>query len=772
MKMGIVFSMSIAWLAAECCLAGTEGAAARKGIDSVVDIEALPFLKTEARMHFTGSMAKNGGNPDWQWCLYQDQANPASTNQEWVIFDETGPGCIQHFYNHHNQPGNNWYTPGRKPYQGPDAVYRFYFDGAKTPQFSIKASEFGTLAGFEAPLTDQYFNWVKRTWFPMYFRKGCKVTTSEPLGFPPLETCGCGGIVWHSFADTNGVPDFAHTLAIRGRVSKMLSGPYGKDPKPTDGNLERKALAVAVPGDVTVLLNESGEASIASVVMEMKPYHPDYINKLRVLMWFDDYSKPAVDAVFGGFFGNHIGRTTTQMLLQGLDVGHGGEKYAYVPGDASKQPKFESLFRQDKREVKYSFARGYSYFPMPFWKRARIAVAAAEDFPPGVQISLTASIRPSAKKAYPKGRCGYFHAVCRPAYTPAMNDDVEYAVLRGTGQMVQGAFSSWSSCESDYHFYADNSATPFLESDGAESWAGFGAGFIGPYSFAVTCEDGEATKRNEYRADSLLSCQNLYYCRWNETRTLLGDFYPFSGMLVARQENAMRVLPRFHWTFMPPRDADYQGVVLYYGVDKRTLACTDEMDVGDKDSEGKHDYRAENAVAVSLTSRYEGCDFSKGFNNTNTNSDDSMGQFLTPNHEGSSNRYEVTTGGWIAGEVTDIGKAVKGFSEFTVKILPDNVGVMLRRRSDQKFGRQRARVFIDGRRVMERDWYHADRNWVLRWLDDEFEIPVSYTKGKSKLRVRLEFVPVIDLKPQPFATDLPATAWSEYKYTVFTRLAL
>lgn len=52
----------MASLATGCCLADAVESASRKGIDSVVDIESLPFLKTEARIHFTGSMAKNGGN--------------------------------------------------------------------------------------------------------------------------------------------------------------------------------------------------------------------------------------------------------------------------------------------------------------------------------------------------------------------------------------------------------------------------------------------------------------------------------------------------------------------------------------------------------------------------------------------------------------------------------------------------------------------------------------------------------------------------------------
>ena len=72
---------------------------------------------------------------------------------------------------------------------------------------------------------------------------------------------------------------------------------------------------------------------------------------------------------------------------------------------------------------------------------------------------------------------------------------------------------------------------------------------------------------------------------------------------------------------------------------------------------------------------------------------------------------------------------------FTVAVAPDNSGVRLRRRLDQKFGRQAADVYVDGQPAGT--WYHADQNEFLRWHDSEFDLPPELTRGKSELKMRL-----------------------------------
>ena len=641
-----------------------------KGICGLTDVEALPFLKRGVQINYTGSMDKKGGNADWDWWLYQDPATA-----EWVIFDVDGPGCIHQFYNHRGFPGYQG-APASKTvsrWNAPDTIYRFYFDGADKPQFTIKASEFGTLPGFESPLTDMYINWVKRTWFPMFFRKSCKITSSARLLTGPG---GWGTVVFHSYATPDEVPTFQGFLPRLQDVKRTLTTKRGQDPKPTDGNIQHTSDITLPPGGRQTLLDTQGCASIASCSLKMEPYNPDVLQKVRVRLYFDDLNKPCVDVPFGAFFGNVRGATSTPMVMQGLEISKEGSSY--------------------------KSARGYNYFPMPFWKAARIEVLATTDLPASVHITAEVAVRPSEKTAYPKNWCGYFRSAYREPYTPEGGEDIEYASIRGTGHLVSSTFASRSTCEEDFRFYVDGCATAKLESDGAESWGGFGWGFQGPYSGPLTCQD---------RRDG-----------WTQTRNLLGECYPFYSRIDVRQENICHGGEEMGVRgYQPAKVRDYHGAVFYYGIDQPTLVQTDTLDVGDPASERAHAYRSD-GEATTLTSRYEGCSFE--------------------DHQFS--------GGSVPGEVTDSGRAVKTASEFTVAIRPDNDGVRLRRRSDQQLGRQRAQVFVDGEPVAERTWYRADRNPFLRWLEDEFEIPAHYTKGKNKIRVKLVFQPtVLPLPPQP-----------------------
>jgi len=58
--------------------------------------------------------------------------------------------------------------------------------------------------------------------------------------------------------------------------------------------------------------------------------------------------------------------------------------------------------------------------------------------------------------------------------------------------------------------------------------------------------------------------------------------------------------------------------------------------------------------------------------------------------------------------------------------------------------------------VKERDWYYADHNDSKKWVDDEFEIPVKYAKGKEEITIRIEYV------------SSEKGTWNEFYYWVFS----
>jgi hypothetical protein len=157
------------------------------------------------------------------------------------------------------------------------------------------------------------------------------------------------------------------------------------------------------------------------------------------------------------------------------------------------------------------------------------------------------------------------------------------------------------------------------------------------------------------------------------------------------------------------------------------MVQTDELDVGNPQSEAAHTYQAEGDIQ-----RTHGDWWYDGeYNNV---------LFKTP-------------------AISDDGVSFTNSSTFTVAISPDNQGVRLRRRCDKANNRQEARVYVDGHLVTERPWYSVDyertyRN--IRWLDSDFDVPAKYTREKSKITVRIEFV------------SSPIGRWDEYHYWIYS----
>jgi hypothetical protein len=170
-----------------------------------------------------------------------------------------------------------------------------------------------------------------------------------------------------------------------------------------------------------------------------------------------------------------------------------------------------------------------------------------------------------------------------------------------------------------------------------------------------------------------------------------------------------------------------ESVAFWYGTPHVRLIQTDELNIGNAASEAAHDYGAEGDVQ-----RLQGAYWYDGeFNNV---------LFATP-------------------AIVDDGISFTGGSNFTVAVSPNNRGVRLRRRCNKSNNRQEGRVFINGSAVRERPWYSVDFEGTYRgiqWFDSDFDIPARYTKGKSKLEVRIEF------------SSSKTGRWDEYHYWVYS----
>ncbi|MFZ4396492.1 MAG: DUF2961 domain-containing protein [Kiritimatiellia bacterium] len=583
-----------------------------------------------------------------------------TNTQEWVIAKADGPGCLWNFVVHH--------AVGHS-----DPVYRFYIDGKKAPAFEIRHSEFGSKAPFVAPLADKFIPQVAkdarlkaidfqivRSFCPMPFSQSLLITSSVKLQGNHETGGGWGHAIWHSYPTADGLRSFTGKEDIGTLLGLWRN--LGEDPKPGAG-IQPLAFKGSIAGRASrILLDLPGKGSLSAIRLHLEPATPATLGNVWLKITWDGEVQPAIECPVGAFFGNEFGKNRVQTLLQG------------VTRDGTM----------------------YNYWPMPFWQSARVELQNRGD--ETVSFDGTVDFKPSTVLKYPQPDTGHFRA---SAYQPMIakpdGRDSLVAKISGSGHVVAGLITAEKSfCEGDVRVHIDGCGTPAVESDGSESWACYGWGFeFPPQSNPASSYDGAGNSS------------------WSMLRLLMGDCYPFRTGLRMTVEGGSGT-----------RDCGgdrRSGLVFWYGEAKPAMALTDFLDVGDPDSETRHEYNAPASGKWNLSSALEG-------------------------------EFDDVP-------ITDSGRTLNGPCQFTVRTDPGNRGVLLRRRSDQMKSGQRARISVDGQPLTERTWIAPDGNPHFRWLEDEFLIPSSYTRGKHRIVVRVEPLPV---------DDNQALNWNESLYWVFS----
>lgn len=353
----------------------------------------------------------------------------------------------------------------------------------------------------------------------------------------------------------------------------------------------------------------------------------------------------------------------------------------------------------------YSNDEMYCYFPMPFWKSAVVQIENRSHDKVTVKVEI--DYKTASNMLYLRRRCGYFFAHYHREDPRIEGRDYTYLETNGCGQVVGHVVSRWNTSEEeDERTYFDGSKTPWIIGEGFEDDNDMGWGLQNltqPVFGAISAKGGSG---------------GVY-------RFMLPDMYCFSSSIKYG-----------HQTYGPHSPLGHEGmyqvgseesVTFWYGHLCPHLVLTDELDVANVQSEKAHDYHAEGDVqSVKGDWWYDG-----EFNNV---------LFKTP-------------------AIADDGVSFTNSSTFTVAISPDNQGVLLRRRCDKADNRQKARVFIGGRLVMERPWYSVDYEKTyrgIRWFDSDFNVPAKYTRGKSHITVRIKFI----------SSD--TGRWDEYHYWVYS----
>jgi hypothetical protein len=413
------------------------------------------------------------------------------------------------------------------------------------------------------------------------------------------------------------------------------------------------------------------------------------------------------------------------------------------------------LYNRDNREylvksfpmvVRYAPDRVYlsCYFPMPYFRSARIELIGADIVINDVEWKVR-----TEPYRDPANNVGYFHATYRDHPTPEPGKDLILLDTTKTegggdwsGQFVGTSFifsheAVLNTLEGDPRFFFDDSRTPQAQGTGTEEWGG-GGDYWGGENMTLPFAGHPTGAKNVQSAVSEEDKIESAY------RFLLADLMPFGRNARIQLEHGG----------VDESTQHYETVTYWYGLPAASLLQTDELIIGENASEHAHNYLSPDASApYEITSRYE------------WGPDTLQGREIYPAE-------------------TDRGRTTKTTSEFTLKIDPANLGVMLRRKLDYSFPNQRAEVSVDGKPAGI--WYLAGSNTDVfsnpngelgatqhviqtsnrRFRDDEFLLPLALTKGKKSIRVKVKFTPVE--RPLYPGAAIPDLAWSEMRYTAYS----
>lgn len=640
------------------------------GMEALAELDRLPRLRRHTTVHQFGSFDPTGGNDDGFYTvnfLYHD-----SVRQEFVLVDEQGPGCIYRIQ-----------MSDLSTIYGPLPRIRIYVDGAATPQVDLDLKAFfsGQHRPFIAPFVGQThatpapgFGYYCYT--PIPYARGVRVALTGVIPFY--------NITLHRYRPGIGpVRSFPNDLEVSGAAAIWSLPPN----RPTTVRASEQAVLTTLQVPATshaVALDVPGPGRIAAI--ELTPPANTDLRDLRLVAWWDDETTPSIDAPLGLFFGVGDRASPTAGLLIG--------------------------------------ARGptlYCYFPMPFWKRARIAIA--NDGAAPIAVGARIVHRPVPTTAAGPGTLGYFRAAYRAADPVPPGRDYIALDTGGRGHVVgialdvagRDTFNFETFLEGDERVYIDHGCTPAIHGNGTEDC------FNGAYYFF-----GQTFSRpmhgGTFRDVAPLRSRRVVY------RLMVGDVWPF--------ESHIRV--GFEVGGVGHVYGRYRSVVHYYHQPTVGVATTDRFDVGDYTDEAAHAFVTDGGRTGSVAGAYGG------------DLDDER--------------------------VVDSGVALlpKRHQQFELTIDPVNDGVTLWRRLDHENNGhpdQSARVEVDGKPVGT--WrtpgrYLGHLPWFpsrpvrrgqgfpdKRWRDEAFEIPSTFTTGKSRIKVRI--------------TNTGQGLWNAYEYRCAVR---
>jgi len=332
-------------------------------------------------------------------------------------------------------------------------------------------------------------------------------------------------------------------------------------------------------------------------------------------------------------------------------------------------------------------------FRMPFWSGFHLSIT-------GIAGTLSIHIGPTR---FARTNAGYFHARASAAEPTVSNQDFEWLGIPGAGKLAGTVLTVHPESpttkrwwEGDTRSYANGRRTPGINGTGHED------DHLGGWSTTLF-ENPFTLPLQGVPATEILDTNGQVNANATFYRLYPGVHF-LDGIRHSTEHGSENGVT-----------GNYDGVAFYYlAAAPVGLVETDTVSPGDPASRKSHAYTAAGESApVALSSSFEGRDDATSVTAT------------TADH----------TGG----------------AAFDVELGVANAGCFLRRWYDQKNGRQRATVRVDGTAVGT--WYAADFNATHRWAERDYFVPARFVAGKATAHVEIE----------PAASAPP---WSVVEYRV------
>ena len=349
------------------------------GLQAMAEIEGLPVLfPPGTKTHRFISYDASGGNGfKFFQSTFQKYIDDRS---ELVIFDAYGPGCL------YRQQMNIWKGIGK---MSPTIRIRYYFDNENTPRVDVPVKAF--FDGNYAPATAPFTMMGKNdnfgiSYYPFPFKERLKMTLADALITRLLKEHYDDGRNWYQYEYLTYPPETKLTSLEpasdqdAGIVSRQWSH-LGEDSKDTAGNWYAGQEISLRPYEKAVVFDLKAQPSIAAIKLKIEPFDAETFYHTYIRVYWDSAKQLAVDMPVSYFFGAGSWKDSEwRDSLKNLLFGFNATRHTL-----------------------------YCYWPMPFWRKAKIEIVNEGKEPINKLMSLI-SYKPAFVYAYTKRNAAYFMA--------------------------------------------------------------------------------------------------------------------------------------------------------------------------------------------------------------------------------------------------------------------------------------------------------------------------------------------------------------------------